>query len=237
MKFKIVIFLLIIFVAGTTISGQINNKKITINGLVVDQEKNPVANAIIFIDGKMTSQGTDDKGFYEIRIKSGSTRIGICTIKNGIIEEDINGRTTINFNLGSSINQRSENQKNPNDDEDINVGYGSVKRKNHTQSVNKIDSENNRFASYTNIYEMIKGQVPGVSVSGKSINIQGSFSLYASTEPLFVVDGVARESIDDIPPQMVKSIEVLKGASASIYGTRGANGVILINLISSEDTK
>jgi len=237
MKFRIALFLLITFVAGTTLSGQNNNKKITINGLVVDQAKNPVAKATIFIDGEKTSQVTNDKGFYKIKIKAGSTRIGIFTITNGIIEEAINGRTTINFILGSSFHQQIDNQKSPDGEENINVGYGSVKKKDLTQSVNKLDGANNRFASYTNIYEMIKGEFPGVKVIGKSINIQGSFSLYSSTEPLFVVDGVARESIDNIAPQMVKSIEVLKGASATIYGTRGACGVILITLIGAKDIK
>ena len=237
MKFRIVLFLLIPFMAGITLSGQNINKKITINGLVVDQANYPVAKATIFIDGEKTSQVTDDKGFYKIKIKAGSTRIGIFTISNGIVEEAINGRTTINFILGSSFNQQNGNQKYPDGEEDINVGYGSVKKKDLTQSVNRIDGENTRFASYTNIYEMIKGEFPGVKVIGKSINIQGSFSLYSSTEPLFVVDGVPIESIDNVPPQMVKSIEVLKGASATIYGTRGACGVILITLTGAKDIK
>jgi TonB-dependent SusC/RagA subfamily outer membrane receptor len=235
MKVKIVYFLVIIFVAGTTLSAQNNNKKISITGLVVDQGKNPVAKATIFIDGEMTSQATDDKGYYKIKIKAGSTRIGIFTISNGIIEEAINGRTTINFILGSSSHQQNDSQKSPDDEETINVGYGSVKKKDLTQTVSKMDGGNNRFSAYTNIYELIKGEFSGVKVIGKSINIQGSFSLYASTEPLFVVDGVPRESIENVPPQMVKSIEVLKGASATIYGTRGACGVILITLIGAND--
>ena len=77
---------------------------------------------------------------------------------------------------------------------------------------------------------MIRGQVPGVRVIGKSINIQNANSFMMGTKPLFVVDGTTVESIDNIPPQLVRSIEVLKGASASIYGSRGANGVILITL-------
>ena len=128
MKFRIILFLLITFMAGITLSGQNNNKKITINGLVVDQANYPVAKATIFVDGEKTSQVTDDKGFYKIKIKAGSTRIGIFTISNGIVEEAINGRTTINFILGSSFYQQNENQKNSDGEEDINVGYGSVKK-------------------------------------------------------------------------------------------------------------
>jgi TonB-dependent SusC/RagA subfamily outer membrane receptor len=76
-----------------------------------------------------------------------------------------------------------------------------------------------------------------VQVNGKSIQIQGPSSINLSSEPLFVVDGMAVTSIDDIRPQQVKSIEILKGASASIYGSRGSNGVIMITLIGAEKKK
>jgi TonB-dependent SusC/RagA subfamily outer membrane receptor len=82
---------------------------------------------------------------------------------------------------------------------------------------------------------MIRGRVPGVEVSGKSIKIRGSNSLNVSTEPLFVVDGVIVKEIDDISPETVKSIEVLKGPDASIYGTRGSNGVIVITRRTGKD--
>jgi len=68
---------------------------------------------------------------------------------------------------------------------------------------------------------MLAGEVPGVVVNGTSINIQNSFSFQLSTQPLFVVDGIIVPQINDIVPSQVKSIEVLKGASASIYGARG----------------
>jgi len=82
---------------------------------------------------------------------------------------------------------------------------------------------------------MIRGRFPGVEVSGKSIKVMGSSSLNVSTEPLFVVDGVIVNTIEDISPQNVKSIEVLKGPDASVYGTRGSNGVIVITRISGKD--
>jgi TonB-dependent SusC/RagA subfamily outer membrane receptor len=234
MKIRVALILAVNLIAFTALSGQNSNKKIIINGLVVDQDKNPVANAIIFIDGEKTDQSTDNKGYYKIRIKAGSIKIGILTKMNGLKEETINGRTTINLTLGGSSNYQSGNKNNSNDEEKVNVGYGSVDKRDLTQQVNKLDTKNSRFSSYTNVYDLLKGEFPSVRVTGTSINIQGSFSLYASTEPLFVVDGVAVESIGDIPPQMISSIEVLKGASATIYGTRGSNGVILITLISSK---
>jgi TonB-dependent SusC/RagA subfamily outer membrane receptor len=77
---------------------------------------------------------------------------------------------------------------------------------------------------------MLRGQ-PGVLVNGRSVIIQGISTIYGSTEPLYVLDGAIVSTIDGIPPQMVKSIEILKGPSASIYGSRGANGVILVTLL------
>lgn len=81
---------------------------------------------------------------------------------------------------------------------------------------------------YQDIYDMIRGRVAGVEVSGRSIRIRGTNSLNVSTEPLFVVDGVIVREIDDIAPETVRSIEVLKGPDASAYGVRGSNGVIVI---------
>ena len=80
---------------------------------------------------------------------------------------------------------------------------------------------------------MIRGKVPGVSVVGNSIVIRGVNSVNASSDPLLIVDGVTVSSIDNISPSMVKSISVLKGPDAAIYGSRGANGVLLITLVGS----
>jgi len=81
---------------------------------------------------------------------------------------------------------------------------------------------------------MIAGEVPGVQVKGNLIRIEG-ISSNKDTTPLFVLDGVIVDKIDDINPSQVKSIEILKGASSSIYGSRGANGVILITTIRGGD--
>jgi TonB-dependent SusC/RagA subfamily outer membrane receptor len=77
---------------------------------------------------------------------------------------------------------------------------------------------------------MIKGRIPGVSVTGNTIMIQGPISFTTSSTPLFVVDGTVVSSIDNISPIEVSSIDILKGPAAAIYGSRGANGVILIKL-------
>ena len=141
----------------------------------------------------------------------------------------INGRNVINFIIeGSGITEKTDGV-NPGD-ETVNVGYGNVKNKDLTLSVGKLNGDGEKYASYSNIYEMLRGTVAGVQVNGKNITIQGLGTTNSNNQPLFVVDGIIISSIDDIQPVQVKSVEVLKGASASIYGSRGANGVLLITL-------
>jgi TonB-dependent SusC/RagA subfamily outer membrane receptor len=234
MKTRILIYLLLALFSFNSALAQKSNKRITITGYVVDGTQASVVNAIVMVDGKKTDIITDDKGFYKIKVKAGSTKIGIFTFTNGILEEPINGRDRINFAFKGSVPDQVSNKVDPGE-EAIDVGYGTVKKKNLTTSVNKIDGTNPKYASYRNIYDMLQGEVPGVQVNGTSIRIQGVSSLTLSTEPLFVVDGITVNSIDGIQPQMVKSIQILKGSSASIYGSRGANGVILINLVKAGD--
>ena len=105
---------------------------------------------------------------------------------------------------------------------------GEIEKDELTTLVSSVNLDKARETHYTNIFEMIKGEVPGVIVSGSSIKIRGGSSLTQNTEPLYVVNGVMVSQIGDILPDAVKSIEVLKGTAAAIYGSRAANGVILI---------
>ena len=117
-------------------------------------------------------------------------------------------------------------------DEEINVGYGTVKRRHLTTSVSKVSPEENQMGSYSNMGEYLMGRVPGLSVTkqggGYKYTIRGINSINLSTDPLFIVDGVETMSIDYLNPRDIQSVEVIKDGSASIYGSRGANGVILI---------
>jgi len=229
MKLKILLIALICLIAGGTVNAQKPSKKIIISGVVKDMNNIPVPDAIITIDGEKTNSVTNENGYYKVKVTRTARRIGVLSTA-GVPEEEIGGRTVINFNLKGSIilYQQMPAKTNVPDDEDVNVGYGRVKKRDLTQPVNKIDGTEKKYASYNNIYDMIRGEIPGVQVYGKNIKIQGAGSIMLSTEPLFVVDGIVVTTIDDISPQIVRSIEVLKGSAASIYGSRGANGVILI---------
>lgn len=118
------------------------------------------------------------------------------------------------------------------EDDSVYVGYGYIKRKNLTTSVSKVDVMDIQMKGYTSIGEYLKGRVPGLQVmktgSGYKYLIRGVSSINSPTDPLFIVDGVEVNDIDHINPNDVARVEVLKDASASIYGNRGACGVIII---------
>ena len=119
-------------------------------------------------------------------------------------------------------------------DRDVNVGYGSAKKKNITTAVSSVDVDQKSMSSYGDIGEYLTGRVPGLVVtkSGNSykFQIRGATSISGiSTEPLVLVDGVETTDISGLNPHDIKSVEVLKDTAASaIYGSRAACGVILI---------
>ncbi len=122
-------------------------------------------------------------------------------------------------------------------EDSVQVGYGKQSKRDLTTSVSSIDGETAKRNSPTSVADMIDGRFPGVEVkrspSGVSIRIRGARSINSNNEPLYVVDGMPMMTSDgvlqDLHPNDIKSIEVLKDAAAtSVYGSRGANGVILI---------
>jgi TonB-dependent SusC/RagA subfamily outer membrane receptor len=227
MRTKLFVLILLSVLYINSISAQNNNKKITITGTVLDVAKSPIVNAIVMIDGQKTNSVTDSKGNFKIKVKGSALKIGIFTFGNGIIEEDIAGRTRINLNFGTMATQQLDQNIAPGE-EGVDIGYGYAKKKNLTNQVSQIDGTNKKYASYSTIYDMIQREVSGVRISGGDIIIQDSKNLWGSIPALIVVDGVYVQSIGDISPTSVKSIEVLKGSSAAIYGSRGFGGVILI---------
>lgn len=234
MKKTLLLFVLVALCAFTVSYGQKANKKIELTGTITDINQNPVSGANIFIDNVSTGKTSNSKGVYKVKILPDAQTVSVMTISGNLTELPVNGQTVVNFSL--KINSMSDlnQQKNKAGEEDVNIGYGTVKQRDLTTNVNKIDGQDTKYESYRTIYDMLKGK-PGVQVNGTSIKIQGASSFQSGTEPLLVVDGVVVSTLDGLQPNMVKSIQVLKGSSASIYGSRGANGVILIDLIKGEN--
>lgn len=110
------------------------------------------------------------------------------------------------------------------------VSSGYITKSNLNYAVNHLEEENNDFCKYTDIYTLVRVEGTGVQVSASGqITVQGgSNSFSGSSSALLIVDGQSQNSIDWIRPCIVKSIHILKGSEATIYGTRGGNGVVVI---------
>lgn len=111
---------------------------------------------------------------------------------------------------------------------EIAVGYGYVSEEDLNAAISTLQHEKNDFCHYQDVYDVILGRFPGVSVENRQVIIRGHQTLMGSNEALYVVNGVVVNSIDWIQPCDIQSISVIKDGSAAVYGSRGANGVVLI---------
>ena len=121
-------------------------------------------------------------------------------------------------------------------DTKVNIGYGEADTRDLSYSVSSVKPQDNEV--YTNMYEYLRGKVAGVQVKAdNTIVIRGVTTMNSSTEPLILVDGVEITDLNLINPNDVYSVDILKDASASIYGLKGANGVILITTKMNRESK
>jgi iron complex outermembrane receptor protein len=210
--------------------------QVTVNGTVTDADSGePLIGVNILVKGTSTGTVTDFDGKYEIDIPSeGSILVFSYT---GYQSKDITIGKGVTYDVTLSSGEVLE--------EVVVIGYGSVKRKDATGSLQSVSSEDFNRGNITGPQELLSGKVAGVSITtdgapgeGAKIRIRGETSLSASNDPLIVVDGVplenygvsgSRNPLNIINPNDVESITVLKDASAAaIYGNRAAGGVILI---------
>lgn len=204
-------------------------ENIVITGKIVDEEGRPISGASIRAGNTNIAVATDERGFYRIEL-SGTTLLRYIHIGYRVEERRVNRSGVIDVTL-----QREEDRL----EEVVVIGYGEVSRKDLTGSVSTAPIENMEKAPVSSFIEALAGRVAGVSISaidgqpGQEMNIviRGANSLTQSNAPLFVIDGFPVEDPDNgaINPDDIASINILKDASATaIYGSRGANGVVII---------
>lgn len=199
-----------------------SDKPVTITGKVLTVDNMPVSGAVLCIDNIRTSITTKEDGSYKIKVNPTADSLEVRSSQYGKSVVAINGHTLINFLLGSD----KEKAAKLNDTTKVApVAENTKKQKKTARKMN----------TYNNIYEMIRGEVSGVVVSGRNIQIQQAHSFFGSSTPLFVVNGVIVPSIDNINPVEVKSIGLLKGTAGAIYGENGSNGVISITLKNGDE--
>lgn len=110
------------------------------------------------------------------------------------------------------------------------IGYGHISEEDLTTSVNQFTPDKNDFSRYKDMFELIRGRLPGVDIQNGEIVIRGSNTLKGSDAALIVLNGVIADSdiLRTLSPNDVKSINVIKDGSTAVYGSRGSNGVVLI---------
>ena len=112
------------------------------------------------------------------------------------------------------------------------VGYGYISEEDLLYAVDHLEDENNDFCSYSNVFDLIKGRFSGVTVTSNSVQIRGGNTSFTpgASEALYVVDGQVTSSIDWIQPCQIRTIDILKDSNSAIYGSRGGNGVVVIQM-------
>ena len=202
--------------------------KITVTGVVFDENNLPVIGANITEVGTTNGIITDFDGNFSLNVAKGSS-IQISYIGYQTQTIKVTGTQKLVINL--EVDRQSL-------DEVVVVGYGSVKKQNLTGSVSKITDDAMTERPIATLGEAFQGQLAGVSSASSggglpgselSIRIRGINTINGTSNPLYVIDGVPRDNMSDLNPSDIASIQVLKDASSTaIYGSRGASGVILI---------
>lgn len=208
-----------------------------VTGKVTDENGNMLPGVNIVVKGTQTGTNTNGEGSYKIAVADKNATLVFSFVGYIVQEKAIGSQTTINVQL--AVDNKTL-------DEIVVVGYGTVKKSDLTGSVVTVGPEKLTAIPVTNALESLQGKVPGMDLTrssgesgaGLNITLRGNRSLTASNAPLVIVDGIAYGSYIDINPNDIKSIEVLKDASAAaIYGSRGANGVILVTTKSGSSGK
>lgn len=227
----------------------LNAQQITVIGIVTDQDEGlPIPGANVYIKGTSTGTITNMDGAYEVNVNGKDTLVfSFIGYENKVVA--VNQKTRINVVLVSDVQGL---------DEVVVVGYGTIRKSDMTGAVSSVRESEEVAAQYSGVDAMLAGRAAGVQViqqdgninGAVSVRIRGTNSLRSNNEPLYVIDGViissaaednASASTDANDMQMeqggltglnmrdIESVEVLKDASATaIYGSRGANGVVII---------
>ncbi|MFI3263464.1 MAG: TonB-dependent receptor [Rikenellaceae bacterium] len=200
-----------------------------VSGIVYDaKSKTPLPGVTVLIKGTTTGVTSGMDGGFQLNVNSGDV---LQASFLGMITQSINVNDDTSF-LTIEMQEDAINA-----DEVIVVGYGTTKKRDLAGSISSLKADDIKAGVITNTAQLIKGRAAGVLVKQNSsepggdisIRIRGTASISADNEPLYVVDGFQTDLGSQINPGDIQSIEILKDAAAtSIYGARGANGVVLI---------
>ncbi|GHB38765.1 SusC/RagA family TonB-linked outer membrane protein [Mongoliitalea lutea] len=198
----------------------------TVSGTVSEDNGDPIIGATVQIKGTTIGTVTDIDGRYTLSIESSNPVLVFRSVGFKNQEVALGNQSVVNVTLDRDVSSLNEV---------VVVGYGTQRRSDLTGSVSSVKSEELTAFPAINVAQALQGRAAGVNIQANNgapgssfkIRIRGGTSINASSDPIFVVDGFIGGALP--PPEDIESIEVLKDASATaIYGSRGANGVILV---------
>ena len=214
---------------GTTesLKAQIVQQSVTVKGVVTDKTGMPIIGANVIEKGTTNGIITDFDGNYTLDVANGNAVLVFSYIGYKTQEIVVGNQKTIDVVLAEDTEMM---------DEVVVIGYGTQKKGDVTSAVSSVKAEDFTVGKIGDASELIKGKVAGLTIAKGSgdptaestIRLRGVISINGSSTPLVLVDGV-EGGLNTVAPENIASIDVLKDASAAaIYGTRGANGVIII---------
>lgn len=199
----------------------------TIKGQILDETGESMIGVSVLVKGTTIGTVTDFDGNYTLEVPSGKNILEISYIGYKTKEITIGNNSLINIKMEPDTQAL---------DEVVVIGYGTVKKRDLTGAVASMKNEDVTVAPTSNVMEALQGKIAGMDIvksSGQvgedvSILLRGSRSIYGSNEPLFIIDGIPG-SYSQVNPSDIESVDVLKDASSTaIYGSAGANGVVII---------
>ncbi|HEX5155033.1 MAG TPA: TonB-dependent receptor [Parafilimonas sp.] len=201
--------------------------QIKVTGTLTDSATNlPIAGASITVPGSGAGTASDNNGHFSLQVPAGTKTIQVSVLNYNTQAVDVTGNTPLFIKL-SAIDKGL--------DEVVVTGYSAQRKKDVTGAVATINAKDIGNRRNVQLSQALQGSIAGVSVTrngsspgaGSSILIRGITTLNTNS-PLIIVDGVPNSSIDNINPDDVQTITVLKDAAAAVYGSRAAAGVILV---------
>ena len=200
-----------------------------IKGTVTDQNKSPLPGASVIVKGTTIGVISDSSGAFELEVPSDNSIISVSFVGMQTQDVAVSGKSQINVSLQEDAFGIEEV---------VAIGYGTQRKSDMTGAITQVEADELATVSVSNPIQALQGRAAGVAVmtnnapgSSPTLRIRGSGSINAKNDPLYVVDGfpLMNSDLNDMNPNDIESIEVLKDASSSaIYGSRGANGVVLI---------
>lgn len=194
--------------------------EVPFNGLLLDREMKPKKGVKIYVKDPKRYATTDRKGRFGLTDVQPDDTLTLVLSKKELVRIPVEGRRGIRIVLAG------DGTKAENDEEIANTGYGYVKRREFSGVSSGISGDRLRATGARDVLNALKGLVPGLVINNGSVSIRGQHTLLSSNEPLFLVDGVVVHSFDFLSIYDVDHVEVIKDASQ--YGSRGANGAILV---------